>query len=130
MLNIQRACHKDSEVYHTPLLWRCSEAGSASLSGLAEHRIVGRANAVQETPAMPRVAGGEAVQFFTRTGLPKTDLSKVWRAAKWAAPADGEGLTIQQFAAAMRVVAYAQVRVDSAASADYSFCRLQQKFVH
>ncbi len=119
MLNIQRACHKDSEAYHTPLLWRCSEGGSVSLSGLA-HRIVDRANAVHETPAMTRVAGGEAVQFFTRTGLPKTDLSKVWRAAKWAAPADGEGLTTQQFAAAMRVVAYAQVRVHSAASADYS----------
>jgi hypothetical protein len=56
-----------------------------------------------------RVAGGEAVQFFTRTGLPKGDLSVVWRAAKRAAPAEGEGLTQQQFAAALRVVAYAQV---------------------
>lgn len=49
------------------------------------------------------------MQFFTRTGLPKGDLSRVWRAAKRAAPADGEGLTPQQFAAALRVVTYAQV---------------------
>ena len=55
-----------------------------------------------------RVLGGEARVFFRRTGLPFGELSKVWRAAKSAAPAPGEGLTPQQFAAALRVVAAAQ----------------------
>ena len=55
-----------------------------------------------------RVLGGEARVFFRRTGLPFGELSKVWRAAKAAAPAPGEGLTPQQFTAALRVVAAAQ----------------------
>jgi hypothetical protein len=56
-----------------------------------------------------RVAGSEAVAFFTRSGLAREDLSKVWRLAKRAVHADGEGFTRDQFAVALRFISYAQV---------------------
>ncbi len=56
-----------------------------------------------------RILGGEARDFFTRTGLPFGELSKVWRAVKQAVPATGEGLTRAQFGAALRLAAVAQV---------------------
>jgi len=59
--------------------------------------------------ARRRILGGEARDFFTRTGLPFGELSKVWRAVKQAVPATGEGLTRAQFGAALRLAAVAQV---------------------
>lgn len=60
------------------------------------------------------MGGGEAKPFFSRTGLPQPALSKAWVTAKnIIPPQDTKGLTPDQFAAALRVVSYAQVRLQA-----------------
>ena len=72
--------------------------------------------------AAHRVGGAEAKLFFPRTGLPQSALSKAWVTAKATLPPqDKGGLTAEQFAAALRVVTYAQVRLQSTGSEQH--CR-------
>ncbi|CAL5226967.1 g9852 [Coccomyxa viridis] len=55
-----------------------------------------------------RLAGNEAKAFFQRTSLPVQALSKIWNRVKAAKPAEGSGLTREQFGVALRLVAFAQ----------------------
>ena len=51
-----------------------------------------------------KISGREAVEFFTRSGLPKPQLKEIWEIASF----NGETLDRDEFYVALKLISYAQ----------------------
>eukprot|EP00891_Asterochloris_glomerata_P004889 jgi/Astpho2/4889/Aster-x0653 len=91
-----------------PQLWQTQRhPASVGVDGMSPAEVVQLFEAAGLNEDQ-RLAGEAARRFFLRTGLQPGNLSMVWQQAKALAPAQGDGLTLDQFAVALRLVALVQ----------------------